>query len=437
MHSITRYNAWVVIKDRRNQLAIFLASCLILMPGLRLQAQTRRLWVLEASGSVVEYDPFTFAKKKSRSVSAEVLKTPRVLQINHQGQMLYAPNPEDPSPDVGKGETEFWLWNDEAAVRLGRESIRTVSRSGSNQKVTEAAPLPTLSADGTHLFWFSNQFVKLQRDNIDLAVTTTVSVWRSDLGGKEREDLLSVELPECRCTTGSCSETCPEAAFWAPEGGVSDFFLLTQFVPGQAETKYLGTWLYKGSGATWNPTPLLQPVQRAMDAADSGSVIIDAIPDTGCCGWENQSDDQTLLFSYGRKATLFDERGQFDNPDYDVSFLTSNAKLSPDLSAVAMTIAASAKSNLPIQLSEDGQANPAESQRIRKALTQLPAVQVVSATDPSKRTAFLPHSTLVGWLSEKEILIVENHLLVAYNVVSGARRTSPIKIEDASFAFLR
>jgi len=414
-----------------------LAWCLILVLSLRLQAQTSRLWVLEAPGSVVEYDPITFAKKRSRSVSEEVLKTPHVLQINHQGQMLYAPNPEDPSPDVGKGQTTFWFWNDESAARLGRDSIRTASPSGSNQKVTEAAPLPTLSSDGTHLFWFSNQFVKLQRDNIDLAVTTTVSVWRTDLGGKQREDLASFELPECRCSTGSCSETCPEAAFWAPEGGVSDFFLLTQFVPGQTETKYLASSLYTGSGASWNPNQLLRPLQRVLDAADGGSVIIDAIPDTGCCGWENQSDDQTLLFSYGRKATLFDERGQYDNPDYDVSFFTANAKLSPHLSSVAMTIAASAKSNLPIQLSEEGQARPAESQRIRKALTQLPAVQVVSAIDPSKRTAFLPHSTLVGWLSEKEILIVENHLLVAYNVVSGARRTSQIKIEDASFAFVR
>jgi len=414
-----------------------LAWCLILMLGPRLEAQSRRLWVLEPPGSVVEYDPFTFVKKGSRSVSQEVLKTPQVLQINHRGQMLYAPNPEDPSPDVGKGETAFWFWNEESAARLGRDSMHAVSRTGSNQKVTEAAPLPTLSADGTHLYWFSNQFVKLQRDNIDLAVTTTISIWRTDLGGKEREDLVALELPECRCSTGSCSETCPEAALWAPEGGISDFFLLTQFVPGQTETKYLATSLYKGSGAIWTPNPLQQPLERVLDAADGGSVILDAIPDTGCCGWENQSDDQTLLFSYGRKATLFDERGQYNNPDYDVSFFTSNAKLSPDLGSVAMTIAATAKSSLPIQLSEEGQANPPESQRIRKALTELPAVQVVSAIDPGKRAAFLPHSALVGWLSEKEILIVENHLLVAYNIVSGARRSSRIKVEDASYAVVR
>jgi hypothetical protein len=102
-----------------------------------------------------------------------------------------------------------------------------------------------------------------------------------------------------------------------------------------------------------------------------------------------------------------------------------------------MTIEASAKSSAPIQLSEQGQGNPAESQRIHKSLADLPAVQVVTAVDPVKRSAFLPHAVLVGWLNENEILIVENRVLVAYNVVSGTRRKSTIKVDDPSFAFVR
>jgi hypothetical protein len=102
-----------------------------------------------------------------------------------------------------------------------------------------------------------------------------------------------------------------------------------------------------------------------------------------------------------------------------------------------MTIEASAKSSAPIQLSEQGQGNPAESQRIHKSLLDLPAVQVVTAVDPVKRTAFLPHAVLVGWLNEDEILIVENHLLVAYRLGSGTRRKSTIKVEDPASAFVR
>ena len=103
---------------------------------------------------------------------------------------------------------------------------------------------------------------------------------------------------------------------------------------------------------------------------------------------------------------------------------------------------ATAKPNTPIQLADEGQANPEESQRIRKALVDLPAVEVKSleannGKDSPRRIAFLPHATLVGWISSKEILIVEDHLLAAYNVVSETRRKSNIRVEDATHVFLR
>jgi len=111
--------------------------------------------------------------------------------------------------------------------------------------------------------------------------------------------------------------------------------------------------------------------------------------------------------------------------------------LSPDLVFVAVTIAATTPANTPIQLAEEGQANPEESQHIRKALLDLPAVEIKSTDEPSRRIAFLPHATLVGWISDKEILIVEGHLLVAYNVASGTRQRSNLRVEDAAHVFLR
>jgi hypothetical protein len=291
--------------------------------------------------------------------------------------------------------------------------------------------------DGSHLFWFSNQFNKLERENVELSVTTTFRAWRSDLSGKQKQDITTFDFPECRCPTGSCSETCAEARFWVPDAGVDDYFFLTRLIQGQTETKYLSSTLYRRESDSWSGIDLRLPLERALDMAEHGAVFISAILDTGCCGWENQSNDQTVLSSSGRTVVLFDERLQYKNPDYDVSFFTENAKLSPDLAQVAMTIEASAKSNAPIQLSEQGQANPAESLRIRKALTELPAVEVVNADDPSKRSAYLPHAFLIGWLNEKEILIVENRFLVVYNTASGARRKSAIRVEDPAFAFIR
>jgi hypothetical protein len=191
----------------------------------------------------------------------------------------------------------------------------------------------------------------------------------------------------------------------------------------------------------WTATPLDPPLRRVLDAANANA-ILEAIPDTACCGWANQSDDQALLHFDGKTLTLFDEQAAYKNPDYDVSFYTENGKLSPTLSSVAFTIVATSQANKPIQLAEDGQANPEESQRIRKALLDLPAVEVKSidgksSQDSPRRIAFVPHATLVGWISDKEILIVEGHLLVAYNVASGTRRKSSVRVDDVEHVLLR
>jgi hypothetical protein len=212
---------------------------------------------------------------------------------------------------------------------------------------------------------------------------------------------------------------------------------MTQFVPGQSEPDYKASTLYQEAGGKWTATPLAEPLQRELDAAADGGTIVEAIPDAGCCGWSNQSNDQTLVLSNGKKRAVFDEQATYKNSDYDVSFYTSNARLSPELGNVAMTIVSTAELNTPIQLAEQGQANPEESHRIRKALAELPAVEVKSMEDAPRRVAYVPHSTLVGWMSEKESLIVEDHVLVVYNLGTGARRKSSVRVEDAGRVFLR
>jgi hypothetical protein len=218
--------------------------------------------------------------------------------------------------------------------------------------------------------------------------------------------------------------------------GVGKFFLVTQFVTGKTQPIYKATSLYEESAGKWTATAVDPPLRRVLDAVD-GDAILEAIPDTACCGWENQSDDQTVVRLHGKTLTVFDEAVVYKNPDYDVSFYTENGKLSPDLGGVGFTIVSTAQPNAPIQLAEQGQANPEESQRIRKALLDLPAVEVKSMEDSPRRVAFLPHAELVGWMSDKEILIVEGHMLVGYNVATGARRKSSIRVEDVGRVFLR
>jgi hypothetical protein len=400
-------------------------------------AQSKRVWVLRAPGEAVEYDSATFTAKQTVKVPAEALELPQNFSVNHLGQMLFAAPVSLPLAEGDLAdERKVWFWDGRAAAAVSREVVRTTSTAGSNLVITESAPVPYLSADGTHLYWFSNQARRLQRDGVDLSTKATWLSWRTDLASAAREDLASITLPDCSCPTGSCEESCPYGEMWVPDDGVGKFFLLTQFVAGKTQALYKASSLYEESAGKWTATSFDPALRRVLDAANGGA-ILEAIPDTACCGWENESDDRTLLHLQSKTLTLFDEQAVYKNPDYDVSFYTENGKLAPDLASVALTIMATSQPNTPIQLAEQGQANPEESQRIRKALLDLPAVEVKSVEDSPRRIAFLPHATLVGWISAKEILIVEGHVLVAYNVATGTRRKSGIHVDDAARVFLR
>jgi hypothetical protein len=415
----------------------------VLLGTIPLMGQSKRLWVLRAPGEMVEYDPATFTAKPSSTlppirVPAEAVKAPLSVSMNHLGQILFASTVSLPLAESdADARHKLWLWNGKAATWLDPGVSRKTATAGSNVAITESAVAAYLSADGQHLFWFANQARRLQREEMDLSTTNTWQAWQTDLAGNSRQDVASSALPDCHCTTGSCEETCPYGVVWVPEEGVGGFFLVTQFVAGQTGPTYKASVRYREEAGKWVANPLALPLRRVLEAASNGDVMVEAIPDTGCCGWVNQSDDQTLLRNGGKPVVLFDELSTFGNPDYDVSFYTWNARLRPDLGAVAMTLATTAEPNKPIQLAEQGQASLEESQRMRKAVEELPAVEVKSVEDSPKRMAYLPHATLVGWINDKEILVVEAHLLVAYNVGTGVRRKSSIRVEDAAHVFLR
>jgi len=412
--------------------------CVFLLTIAPLVGQGKRLWVLRSSGELAEYDPATFAARQAVKVPAGAAQSPQSISVNHLGQILFAPAVSLPLADEDVSSAhKIWFWDGHAAATIDQGVKRETAKTGSNQALTETAPAPYLSADGGHLFWFANRSRRLQRDDLDLSVSTTWQAWRTDGTGEGREDLTTVKLPECDCPTGTCEESCPEGEVWTPAGGVEKFFLMTQIVAGKTGPVYKASTRFQEDGGKWAATAVAEPLQRVLDAASDGSVIVEAIPDTSCCGSSNQSDDQTLVLKSGKKIVVFDEFAIYKNPDYDVSFYSSNARLAPDLGAVAMTITATAQGNKAIQLSEEGQASPEESKQIHKALAELPAVEVKSTEDSPRRLAFVPHAVLVGWISEKEVLIVEDHLLVAYNVGTGARRKSSVRVEDAARVFLR
>jgi hypothetical protein len=387
--------------------------CLVLLLSASLAAQSKRLWILRPPGEMAEFDPATFAPKQTVKVPVGAASSPQNMSVNHLGQMLFAAPVTLPlAEDELAADRKVWFWDGHSAATLARDVARTTATAGSNLAITESAPVPYLSADGTQLYWFSNRARRLQRDGVDLSTETTWLSWQTDLTGAGRQEAVSVALPDCSCPTGGCEETCPYGEVWVPDDGVGKFFLLTQFVAGQTQPLYEATSLYQENSGKWTATPIDPPLRGMLDAANA-STLLEAIPDAGCCGWENQSDDRTLLHLRGKTVTVFDEQATYKNPDY------------------------TAEPNTPIQLADQGQANPDELQHIRKSLLDLPAVEIKSNEDVPRRIAFLPHATLVGWISDKEILIVEGHLLVAYNVASGTRRKSNIPAEDAAHVFLR
>ncbi len=419
----------------RKTFLVLIGAWLATMPLL---GQERRLWLLRPPGEMVEYDPATFAVKQTVKVPAEAVQSPGNVAVNRLGQILFAvPESVPLSEEEASSPHKVWFWNGHSATTIDLGLKRDVNATGSNQAITETSPAAFLSADGTHLFWFANQARRLQREGIDLSTATTWQAWQTGLSGAGREDLATAKFPDCRCATGTCEESCPDAVFWAPENGVDKFFLMSEFVAGQTEPVYKASTRYRAEGGKWTADPLAEPLMRVLDASSDGKILVEAIPDAGCCGWENASNDQTLVLSDGKKLMVFDEQANYKNPDYDVSFFTSNARLSLDLKNVAMTITSTAQPNKAIQLAEDGEANPEESQRIRKALLDLPAVEVKSMEETPRRVAFVPHAVLVGWISEKELLIAEDHLLVVYNVGTAARRKSSVRVEDVGRVFLR
>jgi hypothetical protein len=410
----------------------------LLLMSAPLLGQGARLWVLRAPGEMVEYDPATFAEKQKIKVPAEAMQSPANIAVNRLGQILFAKGVALPLlEDEAASPHKVWVWNGHSAATIDQGVKREVAPIGSNQAVTETAPAAYLSADGAHLFWFANQARRLQRQGTDLSTATTWQAWQTDLAGEGREEIATSKFPDCRCVTGTCEESCAYGGVGAPEGGVEKAFLMMQFVAGQTEPTYGASARYRADGGKWTAEPLSEPLQRVLDVSQDASAIAEAIPDAGCCGWVNESNDQTLVLSEGKKRTVFDERATYKNPDYDVSFYTSNAKLSPDGGSVAMTIVSTVENNKAIQLADEGQASPEELLSIRKALAELPVVEVKSVEDVPRRIALLPHTVLVGWISEKEILVVEDHVLVAYNVGTRQGRKSSVRVEDAARVFLR
>jgi hypothetical protein len=417
-----------------------LAFLLFGFPGPASGQTPERLWVLRAPDEIVEYDPATFSPRNTFQVPPEALDHPEWLSVSTGGRILFDPDPSRIAyPGPGSTTAGIWLWNGEQAELLRRGWTRTVTPEGVNVSVLETAPRCILSAQGEQVYWLGNEFRRLEREGygIQLSVASTFRTWRSGPEGEPRELIGEIPFPPCDCGTGVCEETCPEGEFWTPRGGILDFFFVTQWIPGQLGSTYLATYLYRRQEEGWQVQELPQTLERVLDADRAGTVVVHAVEDGACCGWDNESSDLTFVTSGDRIDILFDEWARYGNSDYDVSFLTSNASLSADARFVAVTIVATVSTDQGIRLSSEGQEDPAELDRIRRAINELPTVEVMSLDGTGEAVFRVPRATLIGWLSDTEILVLEDQVLVALDTASGSRRPSSIHVPQPAYVFLR
>jgi hypothetical protein len=389
------------------------------------------IWILDAQNRLSEYDGADFHLwMRSSPLPRDAPNHPENISISRAGQAIYA------EAVPGTSLRRFWSTNNYAHELTGGAQDTRPIQGG--VMVTSASPTVFFSADGQGLFWFENRLSVVRQENRgDISQTGEFLSWTSDLAGRDRKPLVSVEFPPCKCETGACEETCPVIDPWAPDTGISDFFFLTRFVPGQTSPDYLETDLYQAESGVWKARKLPAPVYEFLDATAHGTTYIVAVPDAGCCGWENESDDVTYLVRGGEQSTLFDELARFHNKDYDVSFLTSKALFSPDATEVAYTITASSKPGQAIRLADEGKDNPEELRQIQGALGQLPRVEVVRVSDPAKPHFSLANTELIGWLNAQHLLVWRQGQLFVINAASGESMPTGLKAEKAAYVFIR
>lgn len=400
-----------------------------------------RLWILQVPDQIVEYDVATLVARRSVTVPRRLLEHPEYLSVNAAGQMMFLPpnGMQWAGGEMAAAQGRVWFWDGRQARERKLDGTKTTGGTAAAPAVTETALEWFLSAGGESLFWFENTFEKIMgASGGERSVRTTARVWRTDLAGAAAETTATLTSPaRCRCTTGVCSESCPEWSFWAPDGVVDDFFLLTRVTPGQTEATYHESLLYQRSGPAWLPRKLPKPVERALTASEKGELLVAAVPDAGCCGWENESNDQTLLWQNGKSVVLYDEVGHYDNRDYDVSFYSAGARLAAGGAMLAHTIVSTAAAGGDVRLSDSGKDNAVELTRVRQAIADLPAVEIVQLGAAPRRAAIILHASLVGWLGNNELLVAQDGRLAVYDARGIKQRETAIRLRSGADAFLR
>jgi hypothetical protein len=425
-------------------LVVMVTLLAIILKAIPTSARTpsaMRLWVLQPPDQLVEYDATMSAVGHAQTVPRRIVEHPEYFSINASGQMLFLPPPgaQWAAGEMATSSDRAWFWDGRRAMEWTLAGPKTSGSSDGQPTVIETARQWLLSARGESLFWIEHRFEKvMDPSGGERSMRPSLRVWRSNGADDNREEVAAIAASEwCECTTGVCSESCPVWSVWAPDGIIDDFFLVTRMTEGQIDSRYHESSVYQRSGSKWIQKTLPQAVEAPLAASEKGDVVVTTVPDAGCCGWENESNDQLLLLRNGKSSVLYDEARRYDNRDYDVSFYPSDAKLSPAHALVAFTLVSSAHPDGEIRLSSDGKEDAGELARVRRTIAELPAVEIAELGAEPRSLFAVPRAGIVGWLSRREILVAQNDRLTVYDIQGARRKETPIRVRGAGDAFLR
>jgi hypothetical protein len=417
-----------------------IAATVVLMaaglPGLLRPAEAGgvrapRLFVLQrVEGGLVEHDLPSLQVRRVVRVPPDTFAGDHPILVSRLGQVLISFH----HPDGYAVPARHWWWDGRAGRFLDPRVPAGEDADG------WAYPRGLLAADGGEPFWYQTLM-----PGAGPAVRPAFRLYRGAPGDPRAATVLARAFPECACATGACSETCPVGEAWAPHGVVEDFVFVTYFVPGQLEPTYDLTVLLRRQGAGWTAQPWPAPAALLLDAVRGGALTVEAEPDAGCCGWVNESSDTTTVRRDGKPLVLFDEFRRYGNERYDVSFFSANAAIAPDGTRVAHTLACSQErvaASTPLRPSsgrpESETLSPAEISTITDLIGRHPLVEIAHLPPSSRPPVQIPRATLIGWLSDTELLVFRDRRLHVADARDGRiLRALPVTLEKPGHAFLR
>ncbi len=389
------------------------------------------LWVVQPPGEIVAFDVTRFERVGGIRLPVQIYHDPNKLAINGVGQIMAALD-----------EQRLWLWDGRTARVLPIET--SVNANRDSRRIASKPAQWLLGDDGNSLVVLESVVKDSSRPSA--GAESLIVVRETSLEQEPRDTIASWRLRYYECRTSQVAdftEPCPDPRLYAPGGIVRGSLAVMWWERDSTLWHEEGTPALGGcnisrlvrQASDWRELTDWSNGELPLDLAANGACLF-VDRDGGCCGWINESSDLVICSTPETSLVVFDEWRRFENADYDVSFMATSARLSPDNRRVAMTIVGTSSAIEGMRLSADGQADSVKLAGIQRALATLPIAMVTRLSEPGEVPFELPNTEVVGWTSERELIVVQDRELVAVDVVTRRTRSTGIRVRSAADAIV-